>query len=64
MNKNIYLIVTGMIFVLVAVLHLLRLINQWPVQIGLASIPLWVSCVALLLASILFFWAFLLVRIK
>ena len=62
MNRNAYLIITGIIFVLVAVLHLLRLIYQWPVQIGAISIPIWVSCAGLLIAFVLFVWAFLLLR--
>ena len=62
MNRNAYLIITGIIFVLVAALHLLRLIYQWPVQIGAVSIPIWASCAGLFIASVLFVWAFLLLR--
>ena len=62
MSKKIYLALTGTIFAIVAILHLLRLINLWPVQVGAISIPIWLSCVALLIASVLCVWAFLLLR--
>ena len=62
MSTKAYLIVTGIIFVIVAVLHLLRLIYQWPAEIGAFSMPMWLSCAALFVASVLFIWAFLLLR--
>jgi hypothetical protein len=62
MSTKIYLTVTGIIFAIVAILHLLRLIYLWPVQIGTFSMPIWLSCAALLVTSMLFIWAFLLLR--
>ena len=62
MSTKSYLTVTGVIFAIVAVLHLLRLIYQWPAQIGAFSMPMWASCAALFVASMLFVWAFLLLR--
>ena len=62
MSTKIYLAVSGIIFVIVAVLHLLRLIYLWPAQIGTLTIPMWASCAALVVASALFVWAFLLLR--
>ena len=62
MSIKAYLAITGIIFVAVALLHLLRLIYQWPVQIGTFGIPIWVSCAGLLVASVVFVWAFLLLR--
>ena len=62
MSTKIYLAVTGIIFVLVALLHLLRLVYLWPAQVGAFSVPMWLSCAALLIASVLFVWAFLLLR--
>ena len=62
MNTKYYLMITAVIFVIVAVLHLLRLIYQWPAQIGAATIPIWASCAGLVVASALFVWAFLLLR--
>jgi len=57
-----YLVITAVIFVFVAVVHLLRLLYQWPVQMGTVIIPMWVSCAGLVVASVLFVWAFLLLR--
>jgi len=62
MNTKPYLIITAVIFVIVAVVHLLRLIYQWPVQIGTVIMPMWASCAGLVVASVLFVWAFLLLR--
>jgi hypothetical protein len=62
MSTKIYLTVTGIIFAIVAILHLLRLIYLWPVQIGTFILPIWLSCAALLVTSVLFIWAFLLLR--
>ena len=62
MSTKIYLAVSGIIFVIVAVLHLLRLIYLWPAQIGTLTIPMWASCAALFIASGLFIWAFILLR--
>ena len=64
MSIKAYLTITGIIFAAVAIMHLLRLIYQWPVQIGTFVIPIWVSCAGLLVASMLFVWAFLLLRKK
>ena len=62
MNIKAYLTISGIIFLIVAVLHLLRLVYQWPAQIGAVGIPIWASCAALLVSSVLFVWAFLLLR--
>ena len=62
MSTKVYITVTGIIFVIVAALHLLRLIYLWPAQIGAFSVPIWLSCVALFVTSVLFVWAFLLLR--
>lgn len=38
-----YLIISGCFFFLIAVLHLIRLIYQIPVQIGDWAAPIWMS---------------------
>jgi hypothetical protein len=53
-----YLGVSGAIFGIVALLHLLRLALDWPARIGTWSVPMWVSWAALLLAGGLCVWAF------
>jgi len=39
MGKKLYLILSGGIFLLVAVFHLLRLVYHWPVVVGPRTIP-------------------------
>jgi hypothetical protein len=57
-----YLIVTGVLFGVIAIVHLLRLIYGWPAQIGGWNMPLWLSWVGVLIASALCAWSLLLVR--
>jgi len=64
MGTKAYLIVTGCLFGIIAVLHLFRLIYQWPAQIGTVNIPIIASCAGLLVAALLCVWAFLLVARK
>jgi hypothetical protein len=53
LNRNSYMIVTAMLFLVVALLHLLRIIFGWPVKIGGFTIPFWASWVAVLGAGAL-----------
>ena len=53
-----YHVVSGVIFGFVALAQLLRVVNQVPVQIGSAAIPLWASWVAVAVAGSMCAWAF------
>ena len=53
MNRRSYCVVTGIIFIVIALLHLLRIIYHWRVVIGLWSAPDWISWVALVVAGYL-----------
>jgi uncharacterized membrane protein YhaH (DUF805 family) len=57
-NRNTYLTVTATLFLIVAVVHLLRIILGWHVEIGGLSIPLWVSWLAVLAAGALAYLGF------
>ena len=46
----------GVIFAIVALLHLLRVYMGWPVVIGDWSAPMWVSWIALVVAGVLAIW--------
>lgn len=46
-----YVVVSGVIFGLMALAQLVRALNQVPIQIGSAKIPAWVSWVAVLVAG-------------
>jgi hypothetical protein len=58
MNDKTYLIVSGVIFGLITIGHLIRLIFQIPVQVGTLNIPVWPSALGLIVALSLCIWAF------
>jgi hypothetical protein len=53
-----YVVVSGVIFGLMALAQLIRAVKQVPVQIGSMEIPVWVSWVAVVVAGSLCTWAF------
>ncbi len=57
-----YLGISGTIFGLIALLHVLRLVLDWPAQIGTWAVPFWVSWLAILLSGGLCIWAFRLIQ--
>jgi hypothetical protein len=58
MQQKAYNTVTAVLFLVVALLHLLRIILDWPAQIGGFSIPLWASWLALVVAGALSYLGF------
>jgi len=56
MNTKAYLIVSTLIFTVVAVMHLLRLVLGWSVVLGMTSIPLWASLLAVLVSASIAIW--------
>jgi hypothetical protein len=57
-----YLQISGALFGIMAMAHLLRLFRHWPIDFAGQMIPLWVSWVGLLLAGGLCIWALRLLR--
>jgi hypothetical protein len=53
-----YVLVSGLFLALITCVQLLRLVLRWPVTIAGASIPLWASVIAALIAGSLAIWAF------
>ncbi len=53
-----YVLVSGSIFGVVALIQAWRAVNQWPVQVGPIAVPVWFSWVAVLVAGGLCAWAF------
>ena len=51
MDQKTFLVVTGAFFVLVALLHLLRIYMGWPVVIGMWTVPMWLSWIGLVVAG-------------
>jgi Mn2+/Fe2+ NRAMP family transporter len=53
MTRRTFSMLAGVIFTLVALFHLVRIFEDWPVIIGDWSVPKWVSWVALIVAGVL-----------
>jgi hypothetical protein len=51
MDQKTFSVVAGVVFAVVAVLHLLRIYMNWPVVIADWSVPMWVSWVGLVIAG-------------
>jgi hypothetical protein len=51
MNRKTFFMLTGIIFTLVALFHLVRIFMEWPVMIADWSVPKWVSWVGLIVAG-------------
>jgi hypothetical protein len=58
MDKNLALMAAGVIFILVSLLHLVRLITKFEVTVAKKPIPLWANIIGLLAAGFLAFWMF------
>ena len=58
MNQKTYVTVTATLFLVVALIHLLRIIFGWFVEIGGLSIPFWVSWLGVLVAGALAYFGF------
>jgi hypothetical protein len=54
--SNSYAAVTVLIFAIVAIMHLVRIINGWSVAIGPHNIPMSVSWAGLVVAALLALW--------
>ncbi len=53
-----YVVVTGVLFGVIAVVQAVRALNQWPVRVGAVEVPVWVSWIAMVVAGSLCVWAF------
>ena len=58
LNRKTYMTVTATLFFVVAIIHLLRIIFGWQVEIGGLSIPFWVSWLGVLAAGALAYFGF------
>jgi len=57
-----YLILSATVFAVVAIAHLIRAIQRWPILIGPWSVPVELSWLAAIVAGALSLWAVLLLR--
>ena len=51
MDQKTFTLFAGVIFAIVALLHLLRIYMGWPVVVGDWTVPMWVSWIALVVVS-------------
>lgn len=58
MSERNYLLVSAIVFGLIALLHLIRVFTHWSVQVGTVMFPLWGSWLAILITLGLSVWAF------
>jgi hypothetical protein len=58
LDQKAYNTITAALFLVIAALHLLRIIFGWPAQIGGIDIPLWASWLALVVAGALAYVGF------
>jgi hypothetical protein len=56
--RDTYRLVSGIVFGVVAIIQLVRAINEWPVQIGPFAVPVWFSWIAFVVAGARAAWAF------
>jgi hypothetical protein len=61
MSEKNYLLVSAIIFAVIALLHLIRLLAHWSLQIGTVTIPLWGSWLGFVIGTVLSIWAFRLI---
>jgi hypothetical protein len=55
MRQKTFSLVVGLIFLLVAVMHVLRLAFKWEVVLNGWLVPMWVSAIAIVIAAYLAF---------
>ena len=57
MKSRTYVILSGGVFGVVAVFHLLRVVGDWPVVVGAWQVPMWVSWIGVAVPGLLCGWA-------
>ena len=58
MTQKNYLVISGLIFVLVFLIHLYRAVSGGAFVVGMVNVPIWASWLAVVLAGFLAFWAY------
>lgn len=58
MSTKAYLVTSGALFGVIAVVQAIRWLKGWPVDIGTWSVPLWLSAIAVVIAASFSVWAF------
>jgi hypothetical protein len=55
---NKYVVVSGVLFGVIAMLQAVRALNQWPVQVAGFDLPVWGSWIAAIVSAGFCGWAF------
>ncbi len=63
-NARTYVVISAVIFGLVAVIHLLRAVNGWGFEVGPVSVPVGASWLAFVITAALCAWAIRLVSAR
>jgi hypothetical protein len=58
MTPRIFCLIAAVVFLLIALLHAVRLLQGWQVTIGGAVVPIWVSWIGLAIAAFLAYEGF------
>ncbi len=58
MKDKVYLLISGAVLGIIATIQLFRIINEWPIQIGSWSFPMWLSWLVIAFFGTLSVWAF------
>jgi len=64
MSKNIALIIAGVIFLIVSILHLIRLVMKLRVTIGQTEVPMNMSIIGFIAGLIFSVWMFMAALLK
>jgi hypothetical protein len=58
LNRNTYLKISATVFLIVAIVHLLRIILGWSAEIGGWNVPFWVSWLGVFVSGALAYFGF------
>jgi hypothetical protein len=53
-----YAVVSALIFAVVAVGHVIRILNRWAMHVGTFSVPMSVSWIGLVISALISVWGF------
>lgn len=57
MDKNLYLVVTGVLFALISLMHIARIVLGLEVHVGEWTVPMFVSWIGFIVPGLLSIWA-------
>ncbi len=56
MDQKTFSLIAGIIFAIVAIVHLFRILQGWNIVLGTWMVPMWVSWIGLIIPGILGYW--------